>query len=40
MIDKMAQILQQKNLGDRMPEGAKKKKREDQNPRKLIISMI
>jgi hypothetical protein len=30
----MTQILQQKNLGDRIPKGAKKKKPEDQNPRK------
>jgi hypothetical protein len=30
----MAQILQQNNLGDRIPEGAKKKKPEDQNPKK------
>jgi hypothetical protein len=30
----MAQILQQNNLGDHIPEGAKKKKPEDQNPKK------
>jgi hypothetical protein len=30
----MTQILQQNNLGDRIPEGAKKKKLEDQNPKK------
>jgi hypothetical protein len=30
----MTQILQQNNLGDRIPEGAKKKKPEDQNPKK------
>jgi hypothetical protein len=30
----MAQILQQNNLGDRIPEGAKKKKPEDQNLKK------
>jgi hypothetical protein len=33
-IDLMTQILQQKNLGDCIPEGAKKKKPEDQNPKK------
>jgi hypothetical protein len=33
-IDLMSQILQQNNLGDRIPEGAKKKKPEDQNPKK------
>jgi hypothetical protein len=33
-IDQMAQILQQNNLGDHIPEGAKKKKPEDQNPKK------
>jgi hypothetical protein len=33
-IDLMTQILQQNNLGDRIPEGAKKKKPEDQNPKK------
>jgi hypothetical protein len=32
-IDLITQILQQKNLGDRIPEGAKKKL-EDQNPKK------
>jgi hypothetical protein len=32
-IDLMTQILQQNNLGDRTPEGAKKKP-EDQNPKK------
>jgi hypothetical protein len=32
-IDQMAQILQQNNLGDHIPEGAKKKKPEDQNPK-------
>jgi hypothetical protein len=30
----MAQILQQNNLGDYIPKGAKKNKREDQNPKK------
>jgi hypothetical protein len=30
----MTQILQKKNLGDRIPEGAKKKKLEDQNSKK------
>jgi hypothetical protein len=30
----MAQILQQNNLGDRILEGSKKKKPEDQNPKK------
>jgi hypothetical protein len=30
-IDLMTQILHQNNLGDRIPEGAKKKKPEDQN---------
>jgi hypothetical protein len=30
----MAQIIQQNNLGDRIPEGAKKKNLEDQNPKK------
>jgi hypothetical protein len=33
-IDLMTQILQQNNLGYRIPEGAKKKKPEDQNPKK------
>jgi hypothetical protein len=33
-IDQMAQILQQNNLGDCIPEGAKKKKPDDQNPKK------
>jgi hypothetical protein len=33
-IDKMAQILQQNNLGDRIPKGDKKKKPKDQNPKK------
>jgi hypothetical protein len=33
-IDQMAQILQQNNLGDCIPEGSKKKKPEDQNPKK------
>jgi hypothetical protein len=33
-IDQMAQILQQNNLGDRIPKGAKKKNLEDQNPKK------
>jgi hypothetical protein len=33
-IDLMSQILQQNNLGDRIPEGAKKKKPEDPNPKK------
>jgi hypothetical protein len=31
----MAQILQQNKLGDRIPEGAKNKKPEDQNPKKV-----
>ena len=30
----MAQILQKNNLGDRIPEGAKKKKRENLNSKK------
>ena len=30
----MTEILQKNNLGDRIPEGAKKKKPEDQNPKK------
>jgi hypothetical protein len=30
----MAQIIQQNNLGDNSPKGAKKKKPEDQNPKK------
>jgi hypothetical protein len=33
-IDIMNQILQQNKLGDHISEGAKKKKREDQNPKK------
>jgi hypothetical protein len=33
-IDQMAQIFQQNNLGDCIPEGFKKKKPEDQNPKK------
>jgi hypothetical protein len=33
-IDQMAQIIQQNNLGDCIPEGAKKKKPEDINPKK------
>jgi hypothetical protein len=33
-IDMMCQILQKNNLGDRIPEGAKKKKLEDLNSRK------
>jgi hypothetical protein len=33
-IDLMTQILQQKNLGYHIPEGAKKKNPEDQNPKK------
>jgi hypothetical protein len=33
-IDQMDQILQQNNLGDHIPEGSKKKKPEDQNPKK------
>jgi hypothetical protein len=33
-IDLMSQILQKNNLGDCIPEGAKKKKPEDQNPKK------
>jgi hypothetical protein len=33
-IDLMSQILQQNNLGDRIPEGAKKKKPEDPNSKK------
>jgi hypothetical protein len=33
-IDPMSQILQQNNLGDRIPEGAKKKKLEDLNSKK------
>jgi hypothetical protein len=33
-IDIMSQILQQNNLGDRIPEGSKNKKPEDQNSKK------
>jgi hypothetical protein len=33
-IDLMSQILQQNNFGDRIPEGAKKKKPEDPNSKK------
>jgi hypothetical protein len=33
-IDQMAQILQQNNLGDHIPEGAKKKKTKYHNPKK------
>jgi hypothetical protein len=33
-IDLMTQILQKNNLGDRIPEDAKKKKPKDQNPKK------
>jgi hypothetical protein len=33
-IDQMAQILQQNNLGDRIPKGAKKWKPEDKNLKK------
>jgi hypothetical protein len=33
-IDLMSQILQQNNLGDRIPEGSKKKKPEDLNSKK------
>jgi hypothetical protein len=33
-IDLMSQILHQNNLGDRIPEGAKKKKPEDLNSKK------
>jgi hypothetical protein len=33
-IDLMTKILQQNNLGDRIPKGAKKKKPKDQNPKK------
>jgi hypothetical protein len=33
-LDIMTQILQQNNLGDLIPEGAKKKKPHDQNPKK------
>jgi hypothetical protein len=33
-IDLMSQILQQNNLGDRIPDGAKKKKPEDLNSKK------
>jgi hypothetical protein len=33
-IDLMSQILQQNNLGDRIPEGANKKKLEDPNSKK------
>ena len=33
-IDLMSQILQQNNLGDRIPEGAKEKKPEDPNSKK------
>jgi hypothetical protein len=34
LIDKIPQIIQQNNLGDRVPEGAKKKKPQDQNPKR------
>jgi hypothetical protein len=33
-IDIMSQIFQQNKLGDRIPEGSKKKKPEDLNPKK------
>jgi hypothetical protein len=33
-IDMMTQILQKNILGDHIPEGSKKKKQEDQNPKK------
>jgi hypothetical protein len=33
-IDLMSQILQKNNLGDHIPEGAKKKKPEDLNSKK------
>jgi hypothetical protein len=33
-IDKMAHILHKNNLGDRIPEGSKKKNPKDQNPKK------
>jgi hypothetical protein len=33
-IDMISQILQKNNLGDRIPEGAKKKKPEDVNCKK------
>jgi hypothetical protein len=33
-IDQMTQIIHQNNLGDRIHKGAKKKKPEDQNPKK------
>jgi hypothetical protein len=32
--ESMTQIIHKNNLGDRIPEGAKKKKPEDQNPKK------
>jgi hypothetical protein len=32
--DLMTQIIKKNNLGDRIPEGAKKKKPKDQNPKK------
>jgi hypothetical protein len=35
-IDLMAQILQQNNLGNFIPKGAKKKKEEDHAPNKNI----
>jgi hypothetical protein len=34
MLDQMSQILQQNNLGDCIPKRSKKKKLEDQNPKK------
>jgi hypothetical protein len=33
-IDQIAQIIHQNNLRDRIPEGSKKKKPKDQNPKK------
>jgi hypothetical protein len=37
-IDLMSQIIQQNNLGDRIPDGAKKKKPEDLNTKKCNSS--
>jgi hypothetical protein len=36
--DLMSQILQEKNLGDRIPEGDKKKKPKDPNSKKVNSS--
>jgi hypothetical protein len=36
----MVQILKKNNLGDHIPEGAKKKKLEDHNPKKDNFSHV